>query len=560
MRLNGKKAVYFVGPMHHQRIVYPVLERLEKEGLKVIYLTCNQEPPFERFCIDRGIPFRYEYEYLTPELEKEINENFIKIGKEFMKRYYSEYVSTYWPLSIMSKIVRWTVETYYIYRHILRKEKPDFVIYQNEMNMWSIILGHLAYNMGIPAISFHEGSYYHDFFTLRLHNSYSINLLWGEEISDVIVRNGANPLRCIHIGNTHLDAEIKKYDERALKKLKEQFGIREEFKTIFIIISLTDVPTNLIESINNLIEFLNDLGSFHIFIKHHPLAEALTVRNFASQIKEGRQKVVNLHEEEAYPYIAVSDLCITTGRSTLVMEALAFGKWVIDLSNILGYDSYYKEMLPTPKNYEELRIEIKKAFEGKIDESILAKQRFYIEKEFGVIDGAINRAADYIRKLLEVHQKYNTLIKNEVKNLHMYKEGDKIIISVVELESLEIEKLFSFKNLKEDCIYGLKSMGLIYDISSRPLLSDSKNPKAITGVVITNENILQKLGIVEYDEPLLSIIDFTNRAKNLGYKLELLDINIDLRYPIEERLYRIQSPYDAIKFYINNLIFVNKEV
>lgn len=96
MRLNGKKAVYFVGPMHHQRIVYPVLERLEKEGLKVIYLTCNQEPPFERFCIDRGIPFRYEYEYLTPELEKEINENFIKMGKEFMKRYYSEYVSTYW--------------------------------------------------------------------------------------------------------------------------------------------------------------------------------------------------------------------------------------------------------------------------------------------------------------------------------------------------------------------------------------------------------------------------------------------------------------------------------
>lgn len=568
-RLDGIKAIYFVGPVHHQRLVYPVIEALEKEGMKTLYITCNQEPPFERFCVDRNIPFKFEYEYLDENYDKILNEHFKSISQDFMKRYYSIQESTFWPLSIATKILRWTVETYYLYERILELEKPDFVIYQNEMNMWSEILGHLAYAKGIPAVSFHEGSYYQDMFVFRLHNSYSINLLWGQSVADVIIRSGANPYRLIFTGNTHLDSIANSFDEKHKRKIIEETGIYKDRKTVMIIVSYMDVPSGLPEKVNLILKAFQKLGNFNFLIKHHPLANSEIVNAFASQIVDNNHKVKNIHFEEAYPYLAISDLAITTGRSTLVLEAIALGVPVVDISPFLGHDSYYRDILPIANKEEEL-LELSKTFlEGGISSYIDEKKKSALESEFGSFKGAVRRAKEFIKQLIDIHRNYKELYRERLDKIKIYKKEDVVVLSQFELEECHVKTIVNAVKKQSNCSNKIYApfinghpMGIIYDISSRPVLSKEK-PQSAVGILAIIENDFKKKfdGFVDYDLPSLIIMDLVNRLVYMGMEVKMLDVNILLNVePLDILPCVIPKPEDVIKFYINNLLFLNKEV
>ncbi len=97
--------------------------------------------------------------------------------------------------------------------------------------------------------------------------------------------------------------------------------------------------------------------------------------------------------------MAVSDLAITTGRSTLVPEVLAFEKVVIDVSKMLGHESYY-DYLPSVSNHEELLRKVKEVLEVKSVEKFVPNYKEILKEEFGEIKGAISRAVGYIKDVV----------------------------------------------------------------------------------------------------------------------------------------------------------------
>ncbi len=559
--MKGKKSVYLIGPPHHQRIVYPVLEYLEKKGLKVVYLGVSQEPAYESFCIDRGLDFKYEYEYMDEEIEEKIKRYIKEEGKRFSSIYYSHPEGPIWFMSVMSKIFRWTLEDFYIFRDgVIKKEKPDFIVFQNESNMWSKLLGYIGYTMGIPVVSFQEGMYYSKLYWFKYHNNYSINLLLSKKTADLLIEAGSNPHRLVVVGNTYFDKMVREFDNNFLSSFKKKKGIEEGRPTLLIIISFADIKQTVIDLFKLIIEKIESLPRLNIIFKYHPIMDLSQVNAIKSNIGSKKHNLVHVHDEEVYPYLFSSDVCITTGRSTLVSEALALGKPVIDVSHFLQIPDYYGKygVVIKPEDLDQIRTLIGDLLTEGLDTDMLHRIINYGKEEIGDYNGAISRAGEKIEKLINIKESYDEIRGYLSANTRVYKIGNTFIISAFDLDDRYIDLIYKdFKSKGKDfgvpLINGKKPY-VVYEDNERPVITeDFDKAEAFGGVIVCGDEVIDRIGgWIDYKNPIFSVLDLSNYLYMLGVEGAPLDVNVEVEggeiVPV-----RLEDEEDVMLFYVNNI-------
>ena len=559
--MKGKKCIYLIGPPHHQRIVYPVLENLEKEGLKVIYLAVSQEPAYESFCIDRKIPFKYEYEYMDETIEKSINHALKTAGKEFASIIYGTEEGSEWSATIMSKIYRWMVEDLYIFRDgLIEKEKPDFIIFQNELNMWSKLLGYIGYSKGIPVVSFQEGMYYSKLFWFKYHNNYSVNLMLSKTSADVIIEAGSNPHRIIIVGNTYFDKMVKEFSKERIEGFKREKSIDLKKPVILVIISFADLKHSIIDLFQLMLKELENLPPAVIIFKYHPIMDLKHVIAFSKALSSKKHKLLHVHDEEVYPYLFASDICITTGRSTLVSEALALGKPVIDVSELIHIPDYYGNfgVVVKPKNISEIREKMADLLTESLNKDMERRIKEFGIKDIGSYEGAIGRASQAVYALLNIKENYSNMRGYMSAKVYAYKIGDSFVLSIFELEDKNIDAIYkSFKSKNAD--FGVPKLNgkypfIKYEDNEKPFLTDKfEEAEAFSGIVVCKEEIIEEVGgWIDYKNPVFTLLDIANHLYLIKAKGCPLDLNIEVEEKPLTPLY-IEDPEDVLTFYVNNI-------
>ncbi len=565
--MRARKCIYLIGPPHHQRIVYPVLENLENRGLKTIYLAVSQEPAYESFCVDRNIPFKYEYEYMDIEIEHKVDYALKKCGREFSKVIYTTEEGSEWSITVMSKIFRWTTEDFYIFRDgIIEREKPDFIIFQNELNMWSKLLGYIGYIKGIPVISFQEGMYYSQSYWFKYHNNYSVNLLLSETSAEVLIKAGSNPHRMIVVGNTYFDRMIKDFDEKGIENFKRKKGIDLRKPVLLVIISFTDIQRSIIDLFQLMLKELEKLPPLTIIFKYHPIMDLKHVNMIRNNLSTQKHTLLHVHDEEVYPYLFASDICITTGRSTLVSEALALGKPVIDTSELLNNPNYYGEFGVTIKadSIKDITIRIANILTGDIDDNLKTKMKEFGIKDVGKFEGAVEKAGECIDMLININENYYGMRGYISTNVNAYKIGDAFILSMFELKDSHIDKMYkSFKNSGKD--FGVPSLNgkypfVKYDDNEKPIIIEKfEEAEAFSGTVICSEDVIDRLGgWIDYKNPMFTILDTTNHLYSI--KAEGIPLETDIEVPIQDLTPQtLEDKEDVLVFYVNNLFTRGKK-
>ncbi len=565
--MRAKKCIYLIGPPHHQRIVYPVLEALERRGLDIKYIAVSQEPAYESFCIDNNLPFKYEYEYMDKNVEEKITRALKTAGSDIAKVVYGTQEGSEWASTIMSKIVRWVVEDLYIFRDgLIEKEKPDFIIFQNEMNMWSKLLGYVGYIKGIPVVSFQEGMYYSKLYWFKYHNNYSVNLLLSNTSAELLLEAGSNPHRMVVVGNTYFDKMVKEFDENFLRRFKEEKGIDIRKPVVLIIISFADINTSIIDLFQLMLRELEKLPPMNLIFKYHPIMDLAHVNMVKNNLNSNKHKLLHVHTEEVYPYLFCADLCVTTGRSTLVSEALALGKPVIDTSELLGNPDYYGKygVVVKVKSVRDIALKMADILTEGIDENFKEKMEKFGKNDIGEFKGAIERAGECIEMLVNIKENYEGMRGYMSANVFAYKIGDAFVLSMFELSDNYIDKIYkAFKGTNKE--FGVPLINgkypfVKYDDNEKPVLTNIlEEAEGFSGIAILSEDLVDRFGgWIDYSNPMFTLLDISNFIFANGIEGVPLDVNIDAP-EIQLVPAKMEKEEDVFTFYVNNLLTRGKK-
>ena len=211
MTLKGKRGLFFVGQPHHMRLWRPVLEKLKKEGMDIIYITSHVYFPFEISALDNEIVPLYVEDIIKEEdlgLEEKIYEY---VSLKLADIHSNQKVFNLFSPTVISKTLRFISREVILFKKFIDENKIDIIFALHELNRWSKLLAFLSFKKGIPFVTLQEGAYYIEHFSLSFHTEYSTaNLVWGQQTVDLLRKLGNAPEKNIIVGDTHLDKALPK--------------------------------------------------------------------------------------------------------------------------------------------------------------------------------------------------------------------------------------------------------------------------------------------------------------------------------------------------------------
>jgi len=264
-------------------------------------------------------------------------------------------------------------------------------------------------------------------------------------------------------------------------------------------------------------ERLDALPKLNIIFKYHPIMDLSQVNAIKNSVKSNKHNLIHVHNEEVYPYLFSSDICITTGRSTLVTEALALGKPVIDVSHFLQIPDYYGKhgVVIKPDSVDQIRNIVANLITEGVDRDMLNRMVHYGKEEIGDYKGAIDRAAETIEKLININENYEEIRGYLSASTKVYKIGNAFIISAFDLSDRYIDLIYKdFKNKGGD--FGVPSINgskpyVVYEDNEKPVLTeDFERAEAFGGIIICRDEIVDSIGgWVDYKNPVFSVLDLS---------------------------------------------------
>jgi hypothetical protein len=408
--MKDKKIAVFNALPHHGRFIFPLVEDAARRGAEILFFTTLVDYPFEKDVIKRGFKCRFLIEYADEETRDKIRRSTAMLLDEWSKLNFSWHGFRHWSLFQQNRSLIRNVEDYFCLEELIKKEKPDMFLSLHEMNPWGKQIGHLAYKYAIPFVTLQEGDYYNALLNLSTHTEYStLNLLWGEEARNMLLRHKCCYTKMVIVGNTYIDESINACaSPEAVLEVRRELAIPARKKVV------TFMPNTHWGGITErtvwatLLKDLKRKDVFCIF-KWHPQTAYPIYEQIKKVIRSILPDALVLFGYDPYKVLAVSDYCVVMGKTTMGVEALAYGKPLFELYNIVNGEEYYVELgvaqsVSPAGNWKNLF----DTFERGVPEEILETAARYIERVFYRLDGkSSERAADVLEFVFEARAQSN---------------------------------------------------------------------------------------------------------------------------------------------------------
>jgi hypothetical protein len=207
------------------------------------------------------------------------------------------------------------------------------------------------------------------------------------------------------VGNTHLDNAKKMYSEPVRKKqIKAELKIPEGKK---VLLFLVDLEWGAVMDGWVWETFLKGLREDIVAVfKWHPNVSRGTYLKIEENIKNVASEAIVLHTYDPYALLGISDYCVTLGKTTLALEAVAFGKPLFAIPSRDGTKDYYVQMgvaqsVSPPGNWKALYDTIENGVPDNVEKNV----EQYLQQSFYRLDGkAVDRALDVISYIFECRQ------------------------------------------------------------------------------------------------------------------------------------------------------------
>ncbi|MFY9270341.1 MAG: hypothetical protein WAO55_11415 [Candidatus Manganitrophaceae bacterium] len=409
MKLKNKKIACFLALPHHTRFFIPLREEIKKEGGEISFIVPLSDYPFERDLIKRGLSFRYFTDYMTVDVRQKIRETVIPLSDLWAKTSYRWDGFSRWPLFKQGWFFDSLVEEYFCMEKYIEVEKPDMFIAHHECNRWGQIIGHLARKKSVPFVTFQEGDYYNDYIGFIVHTEYSnVDLLWGNKTKEVLKEYHCSDDKMFLIGNTHIDSAVKNYGApETIDQIKKELAIPPNKK---VILFLVDIKYGGIADREVWMRLLKGLETLEreavLLFKWHPSVFQGAYEKIEKMFKEIYPSAVLYHMYDPYKLIAVSDYCVALGKTTLAIEALAFGKALFALPTSDTLEDYYVKIgiaqtaFP-PGNWSNLLNTVKNG----VPPEVTAKVDEYLKEYFYRLDGkSVERAVKVLGHIFDTRK------------------------------------------------------------------------------------------------------------------------------------------------------------
>jgi len=327
--LTGKKVLCFIALPHHNRFLVPIMEALAGQGMAVGYFTVPAEGAFEITLNQAGLPYRHLFDYTTDETKLRVNNGMRELRSLLQPKILSTPVMQSVPLVIQDKTMRGAVESFHGLERMLEVEKPDLLFALHELNPWGKILGYLSHRHKIPYFTLQEGLYYGDIHYYRFHTDYSTAcLVWGEECRQILLKAGCADDKIYGVGNTHIwNAKKHNCDPAEEAATRQALSIGPDKKIILFLMSHSNYHP--FEG-GKFIRWMKERGDIVALFKWHP-ATGKEIVDRAMEKLHGQPGIMSTYDIDTYAAIGASTLCVTVGNSTTGLEALAFGKPLLEV-------------------------------------------------------------------------------------------------------------------------------------------------------------------------------------------------------------------------------------
>ncbi|HXG51794.1 MAG TPA: UDP-N-acetylglucosamine 2-epimerase [candidate division Zixibacteria bacterium] len=406
MELSGKKAFCFLALKHHSRFLLPVTRELERQGMEVKYLTAPAEMPFELTLQEEGLPYVHTQAYLDPAVAAVIDEAYRRVRAAWREKFLAAEVLHHFTLPVQDKTLRAHTENFYLFRRMFEAEKPDLVLALHELNSWGKMLGYLSHEFGVPFVTMQEGLYYAPAAVYRFHTEYSSAcLVWGEATREVLVRSGGSAEKIFVVGNTHLHAVLERERSReAIERTRHELRIRREDKIVTLLMAGLGYDKGFIFP-QTLLDWARAHPDWALLFKWHPVTNKLTVEQ-VSRALASLDNVRVLQDFDTYRLLAASDLCVVFGNSTSGLEALAFGKPLIEVE-LPGLDySFAREGVADPvSSLAELPVALERAVASGVPDDRRRKVDDYLRRNLDRLDGkSVERCVAAVKIILAARE------------------------------------------------------------------------------------------------------------------------------------------------------------
>ncbi len=406
MNFKGKKAFCFLALKHHSRFLLPITRHLEKLGMRVIYLTAPAEMPFELTLKDEGLPFNHTQDYLDASLANAVDQAYRQVRSVWREKVLDNSILHHFPLPVQDKVLRMHTDNFYLFRRMFEVEKPDLVLALHELNSWGKMLGYLSHEFHVPMITLQEGLYYAPAAVYRFHTEYSSACLaWGEATKEILTRCGGSAEKIIVVGNTHLQTVIERHGERAaIKRTKKELAIAKEQKVVTLLMGGLGYDRGF-EFPAELLNWLRTDPRIILICKWHPQTNRLALESIANKTKS-IQNIQMLQHFDTYRLLAASDLCVVFGNSTTGLEALAFGKPLVEVQ-LSGLDySFASQGVAEPiSSLGKIPRTVGQIFTSGLPQDRQDNVAAYLRRNLHLMDGrSVERCVGVIEQMLSARE------------------------------------------------------------------------------------------------------------------------------------------------------------
>ena len=409
MSLKGKKIACFLALPHHTRFFVSLREKIKKQGGDILFLVTLSEYPYELDLVKRGFSYSFFTDYMTDEIRQKIKSSTSELLDTWSKTCFKWDGFSHWPIFKQSWFLEAIVEEYFCIERFIEVEMPDMFMAHHECNRWGQIIGHLCHKKSVPFVTFQEGDYHGDYIGHTIHTQYSTtDLLWGERTREVLKSYNCSMDKIIMIGNTHIEQAIKTYsDSKMIADVKRDINIPKNKKVLLFLVDIKYAGIGRKEAWQDFLMGLDRLDKEVVCIfKWHPSIYKSAYENIQEIFKEIYPSAILLDNYEPYKLLAISDYCVTMGKTTLAIEALAFDKPLFALPSSDTFEDYYVKIGVAQTvfpygNWTNLLNTMKHGVPPDIQENV----KKYLSHYFYKLDGkSVERAIDIINYVLECRQ------------------------------------------------------------------------------------------------------------------------------------------------------------
>jgi hypothetical protein len=393
---TGKKALCFIALPHHNRFLVPIMDALRDRGMETVYFTAAAEGAFEITLNQANLPYRHVLDYASQQTSEQVGAAYRKLAEELQEKILANRTLQSVPLVIQDKVIRSAVENYYCIDRMLQAEKPDVLFALHELNPWGKILGYLSHVHRIPYFTLQEGLYYCDVHYYRFHTDFSTAcLVWGEDCRDILLRAGCSDDKIFPVGNTHIwNAKTKFAGDDSVQATRAALGIGRQKKIVLFLMSHSHYQPF---DADIFLRWMKARGDVMAVFKWHPVTGKEIVDRALGRVPKDAP-VISVHDFDTYALIGASDVCVTVGNSTTGLEALVFGKPLIEV-RLPDQDYSYslRGVAESARGFEDIGEKAETIFSHGLSPERALRVRNYLTHNFAYQDdGAIERIVNLV--------------------------------------------------------------------------------------------------------------------------------------------------------------------